>query len=112
MKEGVQIVVQYVSTGVECAASLIILYSSVTALFNYFKSILKKNDGIVPKVEVRLGLGRSLALALELLLGADILKTAIAPTWNEIGQLAAIAILRTGLNYFLEKELNKTELKD
>ena len=61
---------------------------------------------------MRLGLGRSLALALELLLGADILKTAIAPTWNEIGQLAAIAILRTGLNYFLEKELNKTELKD
>jgi len=51
-----------------------------------------------PNLEIRLTLGRSLAIALELLLGADILKTAISPTWNEIGQLAAIATLRTALN--------------
>lgn len=36
-----------------------------------------------------------LALALEFELAADILRTAIAPTWNEIGQFAAIIVLRT-----------------
>jgi uncharacterized membrane protein len=44
-------------------------------------------------------------LALEFALAADIVRTAIAPTWDDIGRLAAIAVIRTGLNYFLEKDL-------
>ena len=52
-------------------------------------------------------MGRWLAVALELELGADILRTAVAPTWNEIGQLAAIVVLRTALNFFLQKEIDK-----
>ena len=59
------------------------------------------------KEMVRLRLGRWLAVALELELGADILRTAVAPTWNEIGQLAAIVVLRTALNFFLQKEIDK-----
>jgi len=57
------------------------------------------------KEEIRLRLGRWLALALELLLGADILRTAVAPSWSEIGKLAAIAAIRTALNFFLQKEI-------
>jgi uncharacterized membrane protein len=41
------------------------------------------------------------------LLAADIIRTAIAPTWADIGQLAAIAALRTFLNYFLDKDIEK-----
>jgi uncharacterized membrane protein len=48
-------------------------------------------------------------LALELTLAADIVETAIAPTWNEIGQLAAIATIRTVLNLFLERDIEKSE---
>jgi uncharacterized membrane protein len=59
------------------------------------------------KDNVRLRLGRWLALALEFELAADILRTAIAPTWNEIGQLAAIVVLRTVLNYFLQREIDQ-----
>ena len=40
---------------------------------------------------------------------ADILRTAVAPTWQDIGQLAAIAVLRTGLNYSLEREIAREE---
>jgi uncharacterized membrane protein len=54
---------------------------------------------------VRLQLGRWLSLALEFELAADILRTAIAPSWDEIGKLAAIVVLRTLLNYFLEREI-------
>ena len=50
-----------------------------------------------------------IVLALEFALGADIVRTAIAPTWNDIGQLAAIAVIRTGLNYFLERDLEAME---
>ena len=52
-----------------------------------------------------LALGRSLALSLEFLLGADILRTAVEPSWEEIGRLAAIATIRTALNYFLQREI-------
>jgi len=34
-------------------------------------------------------------------------RTAIAPTWDQIGQLAAIAAIRTGLNYFLNKDVEE-----
>jgi uncharacterized membrane protein len=46
-------------------------------------------------------------LALEFQLGADILSTAIAPSWDEIGKLGAIAVIRTGLNYFLSIEMRE-----
>lgn len=63
------------------------------------------------KEAVRLRLGRWLTVALEFELAADILRTAVAPTWNEIGQLAAIVVLRTVLNYFLQQEIDKAELR-
>lgn len=44
-------------------------------------------------------------LALEFALAADIVRTAIAPSWQDIGQLAAIAAIRTALNYFLERDV-------
>ena len=59
--------------------------------------------------EIRLTLGRWLALALELALAADILRTVMLPTWDEIGKLAAIVVLRTVLNYFLQKEMSKSK---
>ena len=37
--------------------------------------------------------------------GADILRTAVEPSWDEIGRLAAIAAIRTALNYFLQREI-------
>jgi len=54
---------------------------------------------------IRLTLARYLALALEFQLGADILSTAVAPSWTQIGKLGAIAIIRTTLNYFLSREM-------
>jgi uncharacterized membrane protein len=55
--------------------------------------------------EIRLYLGRYLALGLEFQLGADILSTAVAPTLDDVILLGAIATIRTGLNYFLSQEL-------
>jgi len=54
---------------------------------------------------VRLILARHLSLALEFQLAADILSTAISPSWEQIGKLGAIAVIRTSLNYFLAREI-------
>lgn len=58
-------------------------------------------------VELRL----MLALAIELQLAADILLTAIAPRWDRIGKLGAIVVIRTGLNYFLMREMKEERVK-
>jgi len=55
----------------------------------------------------RLELARYLALALELQLAADLVESAISPTWERLGQLAAIATIRTALNYFLGREMSE-----
>ena len=57
--------------------------------------------------KIRLLLARYLALALEFQLGADILSTAISPSWDQIGKLGAIAVIRTALNYFLSMEMRE-----
>lgn len=88
---------------VEIMGALTIATGSITALLRFLKALYinKHTDFNL----VRLTLARYLALALEFQLGADILSTAIAPSWEEIGKLGAIAIIRTGLNYFLSREL-------
>jgi uncharacterized membrane protein len=48
-------------------------------------------------------------LALEFALAADILRTAVAPTWDDIWKLAVIATIRTMLNYFLAKDIGTFE---
>lgn len=77
-------------------------------LVGYVPSLLRKKQ-YVSNTWLRVQFGSSLTLALELLLAADILRTAVAPTWDDIGKLAAIAAIRTVLNYFLEKELRQME---
>ena len=61
--------------------------------------------------EMEEAINRWLALALELALAADILRTVMIPTWDEIGKLGAIVVLRTVLNYFLEREIEQEQKK-
>ncbi|GCE06621.1 DUF1622 domain-containing protein [Dictyobacter aurantiacus] len=100
------------ASGVEGIAGLLIAIAALQATIRALLLFLGRGKGTnqqqEPQTEnIRLRLGRWLALALEFELGADILRTAIAPTWNEIGQLAAIATIRTLLNYFLQQEIDR-----
>jgi uncharacterized membrane protein len=93
-----------VSHAVEILAALIIGVAVLQVLWSYANSFLKQNYAI-SKEAIRIQFGSSVAVALELMLGADVLATAVAPSWDELGKLAAIAVIRTALNYFLEREL-------
>ena len=93
-----------VSHTVEMLAALIIGIAVLQVLCNYGRSFAA-NNFTISKEAIRVQFGSSVAVALELMLGADVLATAVAPSWNDIGKLAAIAVIRTALNYFLEREL-------
>lgn len=115
LEEIVKPITLYLARFVDLAAAVIIGIACVRALGSYFVDLagsLRVPAAAFPREDIRLSLGRSLALALELELGADILNTAVAPTWNDIGLLAAIAVLRTALNYFLERELRVAEQRN
>jgi uncharacterized membrane protein len=97
----------YLAIGVEGAAALVIGFAALQAVIRALNAFLGRTNGRGGEARdlIRLGLGRWLALGLEFELAADILRTAVAPTWNEIGQLAAVAVLRTSLNFFLQREI-------
>ena len=88
---------------VETTGAIIVGIGFLIAVVRFVRESLRNEGGDF--TAVRLILARYLALAMEFQLGADILSTAIAPTWDQIGKLAAIAVVRTGLNYFLSIEM-------
>lgn len=100
-------IIEYLARGVEFAAALIIAIAAVRATAQSLKLLFTGDAPPQAKVGVRLTLGRWLAVALEFELAADVLNTAVTPTWADIEKLAAIAALRTALNYFLEKEIRE-----
>jgi uncharacterized membrane protein len=110
MHDVVKTATLYISSAVEMLAAIIIGLAVVKTCFQYFRHFLNLNrrPKRIEKLEdLRIRFGSSVAVALELLLGADVLATAVAPGWDAIGKLAAIAVLRTALNYFLERELRQ-----
>ena len=92
---------------VEVAAAVIIGIAALEATLRALLVFVRPHLPPEAKEDLRLGLARWLAVALEFELAADILRTAIAPTLEQIGLLAAIAAIRTALNYFLQKEIER-----
>ena len=101
--------VQWIKLAVETTGAIIIGLGVLTAAIQFVRAL------VPPRVEsyngIRLTLARYLALALEFQLGADILSTAVAPSWDQIGKLGAIAVIRTLLNYFLTREMREEQTR-
>ena len=97
--------VQWLRLMVETTGACIIGLGVLAAAYQFVRAI------IPPQVEsyngIRLTLARYLVLALEFQVAADILSTAVAPSWDQIGKLGAIAVIRTGLNYFRTIEMRE-----
>ena len=89
---------------VEIIGAIVIGIGAVAAVIAMVRA---RDPGATSFVRVRLLLARYLALGLEFQLAADILVTAVAPTWEEVGKLAAIAAIRTLLNFFLAREMKE-----
>jgi uncharacterized membrane protein len=97
--------VGYLKLAVEAVGAAIVGFGALATVVVYLLSLF----GIRKRsyTEIRLFLGRYLALGLEFQLGSDILSTAVAPTIAEVKILAAIVVIRTVLNYFLSREIER-----
>jgi uncharacterized membrane protein len=106
--------VGWLSAATEAISASIIAFGVINAAVLTVALALPSTKGDAarrpdPRENIRLKLGRWLALALEFQLAADILKTSVAPTWDDIGKVAAIIALRTTLNFFLAREIENAE---
>jgi uncharacterized membrane protein len=96
---------EWVRLGIEAIGAAVVVIGIVCVLVQMAQTRDSRKFS-----QVRLSLAQFLALALEFQLAADILSTAIAPTWDKIGKLVVIAIIRTALNYFLMKEMSEDRI--
>jgi len=104
-EELIRIAVGWLRLGIETLGAVVIAVGLLMAIHQLVrKHAVPRQEGFA---SIRLTFARYLALALELQLAADILSTAIAPSWDSIGKLAATAVIRTALNYFLGLEMER-----
>jgi uncharacterized membrane protein len=111
MEELIGIICVNVALSIEAVAALVIAYGTVEALAGLATELFKWTT---PKRrrDVWARFSVWLLLGLEFELAADIIRTAISPSWTDIGQLASIAAIRTFLNYFLESDIEKLSKSD
>lgn len=98
-------IVRWVKLGVEIFGAGLVTLGVCVAIVHLIRTLAAPQP--TEFTATRLVLARYLALALEFELGADILGTAISPSWDQIGKLGAVAVIRTGLNFFLSMEMKR-----
>lgn len=110
MNELFKAIAASVALGMEGAAILLVAYGAAEAIYGSASVIAQRRTLPGERKEVRLRFGVWLLLGLEFQLAADVVRTAVSPTWQELGQLAVIAGIRTFLNFFLQRDLEGHEL--
>src|SRR5918997_6111501 len=105
MQELLVTAVGYLRLVVEAIGAAVVGFGVLATTYRYVLTLVGIEGYI--NTEIRLYLGRYLALGLEFQIGADILSTAVAPTIDDVLLLGAIVVIRTVLNYFLSKELER-----
>ena len=96
-----------VALAIEVVAVLVIAFGAAEGTVRLLGRALGRAPVVGHRKDVWLRFAGWLILGLEFELAADVVRTVIAPSWEELGQLGAIAVIRTFLNYFLEKDLEK-----
>ena len=105
MEEYLVTAVGYLRLVVEAIGAVVIGFGVLATTYRLVLTLVGIRD--YSNNQVRLFLGRYLALGLEFQLGADILSTAVAPTLDDVILLGATAAIRTALNFFLAQEMER-----
>lgn len=97
---------QIIAVVLEVFGGLVIVISAFYSVYLYFRNFGVSVGDPISTDNIRLRLGKTLSFSLEFLIAADILKTLITPTLQEISILGSIIVIRIALNFFLEREMD------
>ncbi len=107
MEQALRLVNHVVVMACQFLAIVVISIGILRALVIFLRETFTRGHSTQAMEAGRLELGHAFSLGLGFLIGASILKTTLAPSWNDIGQLAAIIAIRTLLNYFLLRDIRE-----
>ena len=111
---GIETILEHIVFFLEVTLEIIAIFIIATAVLIALQKLIRCRNRIrnyATWESIRLELGLALALSLEFLLAADIVATAVSPSWDAIGKLGAITGIRIVLNFFLQKEVQELETK-
>jgi uncharacterized membrane protein len=97
------------ATFAEMAAVVVVTFGVLEAFLKLLRIAMTSRASHGERKAVWRRFGTWLLLGLEFALAADIIASVVSPTWQDIGELGAIAVIRTFLNYFLERDLENAE---
>ena len=106
MVNALESVAGYLALGIEAMAIIMVTIGAIESAGSLVKAAWYR-DATVDRRGIWMRFAAWILLSLEFTLGADVIRTAIAPSWDEIGKLAAIATIRTALNLFLARDLER-----
>ncbi len=110
LESWLKVTIGYLAAVAEISAATVIGFAVIQGILTYLRQLMARSQVHLDSTErIRLQLGRALALGLEFSVASDILRTAVAPNRQDILNLGAIVLLRTLLNYFLEREIRQVE---
>ncbi|MFA5004905.1 MAG: DUF1622 domain-containing protein [Candidatus Omnitrophota bacterium] len=101
-------VISKINLVLNIVGALIIIWGAIISLIAFLKNEIGDRSKTMQLNEmIRVRLGGYLVLALEFFIAGDIIKTIIIPTWESLGILGAIVVIRTVLSYFLTMDLKR-----
>ena len=106
MEQALEVLAHYTSLTIDLIAILVIAIGSIGALIGMLRVLLKPSPDSAKRA-MWLRYARWLTAGLTFQLAADIVHTAIAPSWDDVGKVAAIAAIRTFLTYFLDRDMER-----
>lgn len=107
MEETLRIMADISATLIEGVSIVAVSLGALEAAWHTLRELFPGTDGSWTRRAIFVRFAGWIVIALEFTLGADIIRTAVAPTWDDIGKLAAIAGIRTALNFFLERDIEE-----
>jgi uncharacterized membrane protein len=106
LTEQAHIFVDQLAKGLELVGVAIIIFGIILGTVSFLRDGIRTSDWRAAYPRYRSDIGRGILLGLELLVGADIISTITAPlTFDSVGLLAAIVVIRTFLSFSLETEI-------
>jgi uncharacterized membrane protein len=112
LEEHFNVIASYVALVIEVGAVIVVVIGGTQAIWGVLGAVFTGTADSIHGRKIWLNFATWILLALEFALAADILRTAVAPTWEDIWKLAVIATIRTMLNYFLAKDIAAFESQD
>lgn len=105
MKEWLTVATETAVLIIDLMALVIIIVGTIEAFVAGLRMVFLSGAGRERRV-LWLRYARWLVAGLTFQLAADIIETSITTSWDAVGRLAAVAVIRTFLNFFLERDLN------